>query len=86
LRETNRAVTPFGGLAVFVEYLKTIGYAAKLSQHMANPLFYLDLTPLFTIKYFPSFSLIFALLWTPYGHHGSAAVELVLRQKTTLTP
>jgi hypothetical protein len=34
LRETNRAVTPFGGLAVFVEYLKTIGYAAKISQFM----------------------------------------------------
>jgi hypothetical protein len=34
LRETKRAVTPFGGLAVFVEYLKTIGYATKLSQHM----------------------------------------------------
>lgn len=34
LRETSRAVTPFGGLAVFVEYLKTIGYAAKVAQHM----------------------------------------------------
>ncbi len=34
LRETNRAVTPFGGLAVFVQYLKTIGYATKLAQHM----------------------------------------------------
>jgi hypothetical protein len=34
LRETNRAVTPFGGLGVFVEYLNKIGYAAKISQYM----------------------------------------------------
>ena len=34
LRQTSRAVTPFGGLAVFVEYLKSIGYARKVSQHM----------------------------------------------------
>jgi hypothetical protein len=34
LRQTNRAVTPFGGLGVFVEYLNKIGYAAKISQHI----------------------------------------------------
>ena len=26
LRETKRAVTPYGGLAVFVEYLRKVGY------------------------------------------------------------
>jgi hypothetical protein len=34
LRETSRAVTPFGGLAVFFEYLKSIGYVEKVSKHM----------------------------------------------------
>ena len=34
LRQTNRAVTPFGGIGVFVEYLKRIGYAEKVREHM----------------------------------------------------
>ena len=34
LRETQRAVTPFGGVAVFITYLRRIGLADKLRQHM----------------------------------------------------
>ena len=34
LRETERAVTPFGGMTVFVEFLNRIGLADKLRQHM----------------------------------------------------
>jgi hypothetical protein len=34
LRETARAVTPFGGLSVFFEFLSRIGYAAAIRQHM----------------------------------------------------
>jgi hypothetical protein len=34
LRETKRAVTPFGGLAVFVSFLGKIGFVEKLRQHM----------------------------------------------------
>ena len=34
LRETQRAVTPHGGLAVFVEYLERIGYAEAIRKHM----------------------------------------------------
>jgi hypothetical protein len=34
LRETERAVTPFGGLAVFVEYLNRIDLVSALRQHM----------------------------------------------------
>jgi hypothetical protein len=34
LRETERAVTPFGGLAVFVEYLNRIDLIGALRQHM----------------------------------------------------
>jgi hypothetical protein len=34
LRETDRAVTPFGGLAVFVEYLNRIDLIGVLRQHM----------------------------------------------------
>lgn len=34
LRETKRAVTPFGGVAVLVAYLQKIGFAAKVKQHM----------------------------------------------------
>jgi hypothetical protein len=34
LRETERAVTPFGGLAVFVEYLNRIDLLDALKQHM----------------------------------------------------
>lgn len=34
LRETERAVTPFGGLAVFIEYLNRIDLIGRLRQHM----------------------------------------------------
>lgn len=34
LRETKRAVTPFGGVAVLVTYLQKIGFTAKVKQHM----------------------------------------------------
>jgi len=34
LRETERAVTPFGGLAVFVAYLNRIDLMGQLRQHM----------------------------------------------------
>src|ERR1041385_1491350 len=34
LRDTDRAVTPFGGLAVFVEYLNRIDLIGVLRQHM----------------------------------------------------
>jgi hypothetical protein len=34
LRETERAVTPFGGIAVFISFLSKIGFVAALRQHM----------------------------------------------------
>src|SRR5438067_2814160 len=34
LRETQRAVTPFGGIAVFVSFLGKIGFVEVLRQHM----------------------------------------------------
>ena len=34
LRETQRAVTPFGGLAVFISYLGKIGLVEAVRQHM----------------------------------------------------
>jgi DNA-directed RNA polymerase subunit N (RpoN/RPB10) len=34
LRETQRAVTPFGGVVVFIEYLNRIGLTGALRQHM----------------------------------------------------
>jgi hypothetical protein len=34
LRETQRAVTPFGGVAVFISFLGKIGFAEALRQHM----------------------------------------------------
>lgn len=34
LRETARAVTPFGGLSVFFEFLSRIGYAEAIREHM----------------------------------------------------
>jgi len=34
LRETNRAVTPFGGVAVFVSYLRKIDLVGVLRRHM----------------------------------------------------
>jgi hypothetical protein len=34
LRETARAVTPFGGVAVFVAYLRKIDLAGKIREHM----------------------------------------------------
>jgi hypothetical protein len=35
LRETQRAVTPFGGLVVFFEFLRQIGYREAVSKHPA---------------------------------------------------
>ena len=34
LRETKRAITPFGGLAVFTEYLQRIGFSETIRKHM----------------------------------------------------
>jgi len=34
LRETQRAVTPFGGLVVFLEFLRQVGYREAVSQYM----------------------------------------------------
>ena len=34
LRETQRAVTPFGGIAVFISYLSKIGFVEAVRQHM----------------------------------------------------
>src|ERR1700724_2948395 len=34
LRETQRAVTPFGGIAVFVSFLSKIGFVEAVRQHM----------------------------------------------------
>ncbi len=34
LRETQRAVTPFGGLVVFFEFLRLVGYREAVSQHL----------------------------------------------------
>src|ERR1700733_4459666 len=34
LRETSRAVTPFGGLVVFFEFLRQVGYCEAVRQHM----------------------------------------------------
>ena len=32
LRDTPKAVTPFGGLVVFIEFLQKLGYAAQVQQ------------------------------------------------------
>src|ERR1700675_2233652 len=34
LRETQRAVTPFGGIAVFISFLEKIGFVNAIRQHM----------------------------------------------------
>jgi hypothetical protein len=34
LRETPRAVTPFGGLVVFFEFLRQVGYGQAVRQHL----------------------------------------------------
>ncbi len=34
LRETRRAVTPFGGLVVFFEFLRRVGYLEAVSEHL----------------------------------------------------
>ena len=34
VRETQRAVTPFGGIAVFISYLEKIGFVEAVRQHM----------------------------------------------------
>ena len=34
LRETQRAVTPFGGLVVFMEFLRQIGYREAVSKYL----------------------------------------------------
>ena len=34
LRETQRAVTPFGGLVVFFEFLRQVGYREAVSKYL----------------------------------------------------
>src|SRR3954464_1356830 len=36
LRETKRAITPFGGVAVFVAYLHKVGFGEKLTGEHFN--------------------------------------------------
>jgi len=36
LRETQRAVTPFGGLVVFLEFLRHVGYREAVSKYGEN--------------------------------------------------
>jgi len=38
VRETQRAVTPFGGMVVFVEYLRRIDLVGQIRRHMPDPL------------------------------------------------
>src|SRR3974390_1712668 len=51
LRETQRAVTPLGGVAVFVAFLHKLGFVEKLRQHMPiqlKPPNHIDPTATFT--------------------------------------
>jgi hypothetical protein len=50
LRETQRAVTPFGGLVVFFEFLRQVGYREAVNQHLSFPL----LHPTPSIQWKPS--------------------------------
>ena len=34
LRQTPRAVTPFGGLSVFIAFLQKVGYRQQVSEHL----------------------------------------------------
>jgi hypothetical protein len=34
LRQTPRAVTPFGGLSVFIEFLGKIGFTKQISEYL----------------------------------------------------
>ncbi|MGB7847019.1 MAG: hypothetical protein WBL63_15495 [Candidatus Acidiferrum sp.] len=34
MRETQRAVTPFGGLVVFFQFLRRIGYCEAVRRHL----------------------------------------------------
>ena len=34
LRQTPRAVTPLGGLSVFIEFFEKIGYRQQVSEHL----------------------------------------------------
>jgi hypothetical protein len=38
LRQTPRAVTPFGGLSGFIEFLRKIGYRRQVSEHLPGHL------------------------------------------------
>jgi hypothetical protein len=51
LRQTERAVTPFGGLAVFISFLQKVGFVEKVRQHMPirwRSLNHIDPTATFT--------------------------------------
>lgn len=53
LRETRRAVTPFGGVAVFIAYLRKIDLAGKIRTHM--PVRRRSLNPIDPTETFTSF-------------------------------
>jgi hypothetical protein len=64
LRETPRAVTPFGGLVVFFEFLQQVGYGEAVRQHLPFRL----TSPTRSIRWKPSRP--FCLRWWP-GRGGS---------------
>jgi hypothetical protein len=38
LNETDRALTPFGGMVVFLEFLNKIGFVKKVIECMRSPI------------------------------------------------
>jgi len=50
LRQTQRAVTPYGGLVVFFEFLRQVGYREAVSQHLPFRL----TSPMPSIRWKPS--------------------------------
>src|ERR1700739_910250 len=55
LRETQRAVTPFGGLVVFFEFLRRIGYGEAVREHL--PFSLRSPNAIDPVKTFPAFLL-----------------------------
>ena len=76
LRETKRAVTPFGGVAVFIAYLRKVGVVEQIRRHM--PIFWKSPNQLDPTDTFVAFLMVVLVGAKRFAHAGLLRGDLAL--------
>ena len=78
LRQTQRAVTPFGGLVVFFEFLRRIGYREAVNQHL--PFRLTSPNAIHPVETFTAFLLSVVAGARRFAHAGLLRADVALHQ------